>query len=65
MKYTLVGVDGNAFAIMAYTRNAMKECGFGRVDIDEMLEKAQSGDYNNLICVCDEYIQLCNAKVGE
>jgi hypothetical protein len=62
--FSLVGVDGNAFAIMAYTKKSMESCGFGKTHVSEMLEKAKSGDYNNLIAVCDEYIQLCNAKVG-
>ena len=26
MKYDLVGVDGNAFAVMGYVLKAMKEC---------------------------------------
>lgn len=62
--FSLAGVDGNAFAIMGYTKKAMESCGFSDTDVDEMLEKAKSGDYNNLIVVCDEYVQLCNAKVG-
>lgn len=62
--YTLVGCDGNAFAIIGYTQRAMKECGFGSIDIKEMREKATSGDYYNVISTCDEYITLCNAKIG-
>ena len=58
-EYTLVGQDGNAFALMGYTSRCMKECGL-RDEIDEMRERAMSGDYYNLIRVCDEYIQRCN-----
>ena len=58
-KYSLVGQDGNAYALMGYTARCMKECGL-RNEVSEMHEKATSGDYNNLICVCDEYIQRCN-----
>ncbi len=61
-KYTLVGVDGNAFAIMGYTARAMKECGL-RDEIPEMRERATSSDYYNLIAVCDEYVQRCNEIV--
>lgn len=63
-KYSLVGQDGNAFALMGYTARCMKECGL-RNEISEMREKAMSGDYNNLICVCDEYVQRCNEIAGD
>lgn len=58
-EYSLVGQDGNAFSLMGYTARCMKECGL-RDEIDEMRERAMSGDYNNLIAVCDEYVQRCN-----
>lgn len=57
--YSLVGQDGNAFSLMGYTARCMKECGL-KNEIPEMREKATSGDYNNLIYVCDTYIQKCN-----
>lgn len=58
-KYSLVGQNGNAFALIGYTARCMKECGL-RGEVNEMQERATSGDYNNLICVCDEYVQRCN-----
>ena len=58
-KYSLVGVDGNAYAIMGYTSKALKREGLGDL-VDEMHQKATSGDYNNLICVCMEYIDKAN-----
>ena len=58
-KYSLVGQDGNAFALMGYTAKCMKECGL-RDEISKMREEAMSSDYNNLICVCDSYVQKCN-----
>lgn len=63
-KYTLVGVDGNAYAIMGYTARALKNEGL-RDKVDEMYKKAQSGDYSNLICVCDEYVQMANKAYEE
>ena len=59
MKYSLVGVDGNAFAIMGYTGRALKNEGL-RDKVDEMRERAMSGDYSNLICVCMEYVDMAN-----
>ena len=63
-KYNLVGVDGNAFSIMGYTSRALKNEGL-RDLVSEMQEKAMSGDYYNLIAVCDEYIDLANEKAEE
>lgn len=65
MKYCLVGVDGNAYAVMGYVRNAMKEQGFDEAEIKEYLEKAKSSDYNNLLCVSMEYVDKCNEKAGD
>ena len=62
--YSLIGVDGNAYSIMGYTAAAMKQCKFPKADIDKMYEEATSGDYNNLICVCDNWVQKCNEKLG-
>jgi hypothetical protein len=58
-KYSLVGQDGNAFALMGYTARCMRECGL-RNEIKKMQEEAMSGDYNNLIRVCNDYVQRCN-----
>ena len=61
MKYDLVGVDGNAFAIMAYVLKAMKECGCNKVDQAIYVENAKSGDYDHLLEVSVEMIDMCNA----
>ena len=58
-KYTLVGVDGNAFSVMGYTARALKREGLGDL-VNEMQEKAMSGDYDNLLCVCMDYIDKAN-----
>lgn len=64
MKYTLVGVDGNAYSIMGYTAQALKNEGLGDL-VKEMYEKATSGDYYNLIATCSDYIDMANDKSGE
>ncbi len=58
-RYSLVGQDGNAFALMGYTARALRNEGLGSLR-DEMYQKAKSGDYNHLIAVCDEYVQMAN-----
>lgn len=64
MKYDLVGIDGNAFSVMGYTARALKREGLGDL-VNEMHERATSGDYNNLLCVCMEYIDRANIEAGE
>lgn len=46
---SLVGVDGNAFAIMAHFRSIAKSKGWEKEDIDTVLEIAKSSDYDNLV----------------
>lgn len=62
-RFTLVGVNGNAFAIMGYTGRCLRKAGLGD-KVDEMHKKATSGDYYNLINVCDEYVQMANEALG-
>lgn len=63
-KYTLVGVDGNAFSVMGYTSRALKRTGH-RDLVEKMRNEAMSGDYNNLICVCMKYIDIANGEAEE
>ena len=63
-KYTLVGVDGNAFSVMGYTCKALRNEGLGDL-VEEMKVKATSSDYNNLLCVCMEYIEKANEAAGD
>ena len=58
-KYSLIGVDGNAFAVMGYTARALKREGLHDL-VDMMHKEAKSGDYNNLLVVCMNYIDKAN-----
>ena len=58
--YSLVGIDGNAFSIMAYVSKAMKENGFSKEDIDNYYSEAMSGNYNNLLMVSMKIIDEIN-----
>ena len=60
--YDLVGVDGNAYALMGYTQQAMRECGHSKEQIDEVMRRAKSSDYNNLICVLSDELEKLNKK---
>lgn len=62
-KYNLVGQDGNAFALMGYTAKALRAEGLGEL-VDGMRKEATSGDYENLIAVCDKYVTMANTAAG-
>lgn len=54
VKLNLVGINGDAFAIMgAFQRQAKKE-NWSQEEIDEVLNEARSGDYNNLLGTISE-----------
>ena len=61
--FTLVGIDGNAYSVMGYTARALKTAGL-RDKVEEMHKRAMSGDYNNLLCVCMEYVDMANEALG-
>ncbi|MGN0005356.1 MAG: hypothetical protein ACI37Z_05240 [Candidatus Gastranaerophilaceae bacterium] len=58
--YSLVGIDGNAFSIMAYVERAMSECGFTLKQREEYRKNAMSDDYQHLLSVSMEYVDKCN-----
>ena len=60
MKYSLVGVDGNAYSVMGYTSRALRREGFGKDVIDKMHKEAMSGDYDHLVSTCMNYIDMAN-----
>lgn len=56
----LVGVDGNAYIIMAqFKRQATKE-GWSKDEIDLVLQEAQSKDYNHLLSTILDYCDTNN-----
>lgn len=61
-RYSLIGIDGNAFAIMGYVIRAMRETGFSQDEIKAYREDAESDDYNHLLCVSADMIDECNAR---
>ena len=50
----LSGPDGNAYALMGYANKFAKDLDFSKEEIDELMKKMQSGDYENLVKVFDE-----------
>lgn len=62
--FNLVGVNGNAFSVMAYVSNAMKKVGYNPSDIAEYRKKATSVNYDMLLCLSMEIIDNCNEKLS-
>lgn len=61
-KYTLVGIDGNAFSVMGYVSKCMRQEGMSREEIENYRKEAMSGDYNNLLVVSQEMIEFLNEQ---
>jgi len=55
---TLVGSDGNAFAILGKVSRAMKDAKVPQEEISEYVAKATEGDYNNLLRVTMETVEV-------
>lgn len=60
--YSLVGVDSNAYAIMGYVCNAMRENGMAKSEVDTYLSEATSGDYGRLLAVSARMVERLNNK---
>ena len=54
----LIGQDGNAFLIMGRVKQALKRAGADKEYIDQYITKATSGDYNHLLAVSMEYVEV-------
>lgn len=57
-KVKLIGEDGNAFFIMGKVAQALRRAGASDKVIQEYQEKAMSGDYDNLLRVTMEYVDV-------
>lgn len=64
-KFTLVGVDGNAFSVMGYVSQAMEICGKNAQEIKAYENDAMSADYNHLIAVSVDMLETLNAMQDE
>jgi hypothetical protein len=61
----LVGLDGNAYSLMgAFQRQARRE-GWSQEEINTVLYKAKSGDYDNLLCVLMDHCDSVRSEDEE
>jgi hypothetical protein len=64
VKMNLVGLDGNAFSLMGTFSEKARSQGWNREEIDYVINKCTSGDYNNLLCVLMEYCDMDSESVS-
>ena len=72
-KYSIVGIDGNAFCIMGYVTTAMaREAHIMGWNGDELarqkkayMDDATSSDYNHLVAISAEMICRINEAIKE
>lgn len=62
MKYSLTGIDGNAFCIMGYVSESMSREGYSKSEIDSYITDCMSSDYNHLIQVSNSMCDTLNGK---
>jgi len=53
---SLVGEDGNAFAILGRTRRALRQGGVSNDAVNRFIKEAMSGDYNHLLCTVMDWV---------
>ena len=54
----LIGEDGNAFAILAKVKRAMRLGGVCKCQIEDFREEATSGDYDHLLRTCMKWVTV-------
>ena len=54
----LIGEDGNAFAILGSVTKALRKAGADKEYIDKYLNEATAGDYNHVLGVTMEYVDV-------
>ena len=57
---SLVGLNGNAYVLMGAFQSQAKCEGWTQEEIKIVLDRAKSGDYDNLITTLDSHCELIN-----
>ncbi len=59
IEVSLVGEDGNAFAILGRVNQALRRGGCGEDFVKAFMDEATSGDYNHLLATVMEVVEVC------
>lgn len=58
IEVTLIGTDGNAFALLSKVRKALERHGVNKKEIEEFTKEATSGDYDHLLDTIDSWVVI-------
>jgi len=58
VKVQLSGEDGNAFAILGTVKRALRRADVSQELINKFFEEATAGDYDHLLRVCMEWVDI-------
>ena len=62
---SLVGVNGNAFSLLAHFQQLARRQGFDKEWIDSVLEDAKSADYDHLIYTLSSHMEYEDSEEEE
>lgn len=54
----LTGQDGNAMVLIGAVRKALRHGGVPASEVTEFVNEAMSGDYNNVLTTCMEWVDI-------
>jgi hypothetical protein len=54
----LLGPEGNAFCVLGRCQEAARKAGWTTEQINEFMDKAMSGDYNNVLDCAEEAFKV-------
>jgi hypothetical protein len=55
---TLIGEDGNAFAVLGRVKRALSKAQIPKDEIDAFMAEAMSGDYNHLLATVMRWVEV-------
>ena len=58
VEVTLVGMDGNAFAILGRVRAALRKAKVDEEEIKAYIKEATAGDYDHLLRTTIQYVEV-------
>lgn len=58
VRVSLIGQDGNAFAVMGAVQRALRKAGAPKEEINQYLKDAMSGDYDNLLRTTMDWVEV-------
>ena len=61
----LIGVDGNAYAIMGVFRRQARKEGWTSEEIQTVLDEAKSSDYNHLLATIENHCEPLDNEFDE